>query len=169
MKKLIIYGLVLGALIALLKIAEYKFIISDHSIEIYGGLIALIFTVIGVWSGLKLVKPKVQIKEVVVKEVEVKEVIVKEIEVKEVIREVQAAGAVEFKIDQEQLKKYAISKREYEVLELIAGGLSNQEIADKLFVSLNTIKTHSSNLFDKLGVERRTQAIQKAKELKLIS
>ncbi|MFL5751982.1 MAG: response regulator transcription factor [Bacteroidia bacterium] len=161
MKKLIIYGLLLGALISLLKIAEYKFVVRDHTVEIYIGIIAMLFTVLGVWTGLKLVKPKVKI----VKEVEVKEVIIKEIEIKEIMIRNKDA----FELDQKLLKELAISKREYEVLELIAGGLSNQEIADKLFVSLNTIKTHSSNLFEKLGVERRTQAVQKAKELSLIA
>jgi ATP/maltotriose-dependent transcriptional regulator MalT len=73
-----------------------------------------------------------------------------------------------FQFDESRLEKAGISKREYEVLELMAKGFSNQEIADKLFVSLNTIKTHSSNLFLKLEAKRRTQAIQKAKELNLI-
>jgi two-component system, NarL family, response regulator LiaR len=66
-------------------------------------------------------------------------------------------------------EKFDLSKREYEVLKLINQGLSNQEIADRLFVSLNTVKTHTSNLFSKLEVKRRTQAIQRAKELGLIS
>ncbi|MFT6866076.1 MAG: NarL family two-component system response regulator LiaR [Cyclobacteriaceae bacterium] len=62
-----------------------------------------------------------------------------------------------------------LSKREIDVLMLIAEGNSNQEIADQLFVSLNTIKTHIANIFIKLNVKRRTQAIQKAQELKIIS
>lgn len=74
-----------------------------------------------------------------------------------------------FILNETELQRLGISKREHEVLELIAKGLSNQEIADKLFVSLNTIKTHTSNLFLKLEVSRRTQAIQKAKELRLIA
>ena len=74
-----------------------------------------------------------------------------------------------FQFDQTRLDERGISRREYEVLELMAKGFSNQEIADRLFVSLNTIKTQSSNLFLKLDVNRRTQAVQKAKELQLIA
>lgn len=74
----------------------------------------------------------------------------------------------EFILNEQELQKLGISKREHEVLELMSTGLTNQEIADKLFVSLNTIKTHSSNLFLKLEVSRRTQAIQKGKQLRLI-
>ncbi len=66
------------------------------------------------------------------------------------------------------IKELGLSAREMDVLEWMAKGLSNQEIADKLFVSLSTIKTHSSNLFVKLDVKRRTQAVQKAKELNLV-
>jgi ATP/maltotriose-dependent transcriptional regulator MalT len=73
-----------------------------------------------------------------------------------------------FQLNEALLAQTGISKREYEVLELMAQGLSNQEIAEKLFVSLNTVKTHTSNLFVKLDAKRRTQAIQKAKELGLI-
>lgn len=65
-------------------------------------------------------------------------------------------------------KSFGLSKREMEVLVLIADGHSNQEIADKLFVSPNTIKTHMSNIFSKLNVQRRTQAVQKARDLKII-
>ena len=145
-KKILLYGLVLGLLIAGLKYAEYKLIIRDHSIEIYGGLVALLFTVIGIWAGLKFVKKK--------------EVLV----VKEVL--VQPAG--NFVVNENNLKQLNISKREHEVLVLMAKGLSNQEVADKLFVSLNTVKTHSSKLFEKLNVQRRTQAVQEAKKLGLV-
>lgn len=61
-----------------------------------------------------------------------------------------------------------LSDREFEVLQLIAEGLSNQQIADQLFVSRNTIKTHISNIFAKLDVKRRTQAIQRAREVGMI-
>ncbi len=145
-KNILIYGAVLGLLVAGLKLAEYKLIVIDHSIEIYGGLIALLFTVLGIWAGLKFVKKK----EVVV----VKEVIVQD--------------PAEFTLNENNLKLLNISKREHEVLMLMAQGLSNQETADKLFVSLNTIKTHSSKLFEKLNVQRRTQAVQEAKKLGLL-
>lgn len=138
-RTIIIYGLALAVLIFLLKFVEYRFLIRDLSLEFYIGAIAIFFTVLGVWAGLKLNKKKTII-----------------------------ITNPAFQFDQSRIDSLSISKREYEVLELMAKGLSNQQIADKLFVSLNTIKTHSSNLFLKLEVSRRTQAVQKAKELQLI-
>jgi DNA-binding CsgD family transcriptional regulator len=138
-RTILIYGLSLAALIFLLKFIEYRFLVRDLSLEFYIGAIAIFFTVLGVWAGLKLTKKKTII-----------------------------ITNPAFQFDQSRIDSLGISKREYEVLELMAKGLSNQEIADKLFVSLNTIKTHSSNLFLKLEVGRRTQAVQKAKELQLI-
>jgi NarL family two-component system response regulator LiaR len=138
-RTILIYGLSLAALIFLLKFIEYRFLVRDLSLEFYIGAIAIFFTVLGVWAGLKLTKKKTII-----------------------------ITNPAFQFDQSRIDSLGISKREYEVLELMAKGLSNQEIADKLFVSLNTIKTHSSNLFLKLEVSRRTQAVQKAKELQLI-
>jgi two-component system, NarL family, response regulator LiaR len=139
-RTIVIYGLSLAALIFLLKFIEYRFLVRDLSLEFYIGAIAIFFTVLGVWAGLKLTKKKTII-----------------------------ITNPAFQFDQSRIDSLGISKREYEVLELMAKGLSNQEIADKLFVSLNTIKTHSSNLFLKLEVSRRTQAVQKAKELQLIA
>lgn len=138
-RTILIYGISLAVLIFLLKFIEYRFLVRDFSLEFYVGAIAILFTVLGVWVGLKLTKKKTII-----------------------------ITNPTFQFDQKRLDKLGISKREYEVLELMAKGLSNQEIADKLFVSLNTVKTHSSNLFLKLEVSRRTQAVQKAKELQLI-
>ena len=140
MKRIIIlYGLALAILVFLLKQLEYRFFVRDLSIEFYVWAIALLFTLLGLWVGYRLTQKKVVVM-----------------------------AASPFRLDVSQLNKLGISKREHEVLELIAQGLSNQEIADKLFVSLNTIKTHSSNLFLKLEVNRRTQAVQKGKELRLI-
>ena len=143
----LIYGLCGGILIVLLRLIEFRFLISQHSIEIYGGLIAALFAGFGIWLGLKLTKKK----EVVV----VKEVLV-------------AVATQPFSLNEERLKDLGITKRELEILELIAQGLSNREIADRLFVSENTVKTHSSRLFDKLSARRRTQAVQIGKEMGLI-
>lgn len=132
-----------------MKWLEYKFVIIDHALEIYIGAIALIFTALGIWLTLKLSKPKLQ--TVVVE----KEVYVQKPE-------------PDFIPDELQLTKLGISKREWEVLSLMSQGLSNQEIANQLFVSLNTVKTHGSNLFLKLDVKRRTQAIEKGKRMGLI-
>jgi NarL family two-component system response regulator LiaR len=115
--------------------------------DLYVGAIAILFTAVGVWAGLKLVGKK---EVIVVKEVAVP-----------IDRE-------NFVLNENILNQTGLSKREYEVLELMAAGLSNQQIADKLFVSLNTVKTHSSRVFEKLEVSRRTQAVEKAKSLGLI-
>jgi DNA-binding CsgD family transcriptional regulator len=131
----------MALLIFLLKFIEYRFLVRDLSLEFYLGLVAVLFTVMGIWAGVRITGKKTIII---------------------------TRPAVDFRLDEEKLKLLGITKREYEVLELMATGLSNQEMADKLFVSLNTIKTHLSNLFIKLDVKRRTQAIQKAKELGLI-
>jgi DNA-binding CsgD family transcriptional regulator len=152
-KQFIIYGLLFGLLIVALKIIEYNFVIKDYAIELYGGILALLFTVLGIWLGLKLVQPK---KEIVTVERIVEVPII-------------PSTSETFEMNTLELEKLRISKREHEVLILIAKGMSNQEIADNLFVSLNTVKTHSSRLFEKLDVNRRVQAVEKAKALKIIS
>jgi len=147
-KTTILYGLSLAVLLFLLKWVELKFLIFDHAMEIYGGIIALIFTGLGIWLALKLGRHKV--RTIVVE--------------KTVYTERQA----EFILNEKETDAIGLSKRELEVLELMAGGLSNDEIANRLFVSLNTIKTHSSRVFEKLDVKRRTQAVEKARRLQLI-
>ncbi|WP_336514535.1 response regulator transcription factor [Pollutibacter soli] len=148
-KLIILYGCSLALLLVILRWLEWKVVIMDHYMEIYLGLIALLFTCLGIWIAAKLTRPKIK---TVIQE---KTVIVRE--------------EIPFKQNEKELAKLNISKRELEVLELMAGGLSNQEIAEKLFLSLSTIKTHSSSLFEKLDVKRRTQAIEKAKALRLIA
>jgi two-component system, NarL family, response regulator LiaR len=144
-KHILIYGVSGGLLVVLLKLIEYRFLVLERSLEIYGGLVALLFASVGIWLGLRFTKTK---ETVVVKEVRV--------------------PTREFVMDQARLEQIGITAREFEILELIAGGMSNREIAEKLFVSENTVKTHSSRLFDKLSAKRRTQAVQIAKELRLI-
>jgi DNA-binding CsgD family transcriptional regulator len=153
----LVYGLTGGVLIAVLKLVEFRFLVVEHSLEIYGGIIALLFAGLGIWLGLKLTrKQEVVLLKEVVKDVEV-------------VKEVPVPVANEpFSVNEEQLKQLGITKRELEILELIAHGMSNREIAEKLFVSENTVKTHSSRLFDKLSAKRRTQAVQIAKENGLI-
>jgi DNA-binding CsgD family transcriptional regulator len=143
-KHILIYGLCGGMLIVLLKLVEYRFLVVQHSIEIYGGLIALLFAGLGIWLGLKLTGKRETI----------------------IVREVPAARS--FTLNEIRLRELGITRRELEILELIARGLSNREIAEKLFVSENTVKTHSSRLFDKLSARRRTQAVQLGKEFGLI-
>ncbi len=137
-KTILFYGLTLAALVALLKFIEYRFLIRDLSLEFYIGMVALLFTGLGIWAGLKITRRKTVLVN------------------------------PNFALNDTEINRLGISPRELEVLELISKGLSNQEIADQLFVSVNTVKTHASNLFMKMDVKRRTQAIQKAKELQLI-
>ena len=145
-RQILIYGLVGGVLIAILKWTEYRFLVVEHSLEIYGGLVAVLFAAVGIWLGLKLTKPKETI----------------------VIREVPVPAGGPFELNEKKLEELAITSRELEILQLIAEGLSNREIAERLFVSENTVKTHSSRVFDKLGARRRTQAVQLGKSYGLI-
>jgi NarL family two-component system response regulator LiaR len=154
-KGTIIYSISLAFLLFLLKWLELRFIIFDHSYEIYIGFIAVIFTALGIWLALKLSKPK--IKTVVV-----------EREVYITKNENLADRQAGFVLDTSVVSRLALSKRELEILALLAQGHSNQEIAGKLFVSLSTVKTHLQNLFEKLDVKRRTQAVEKARRLNLI-
>lgn len=149
----LIYGVTGGVLIVVLRLIEFRFLVIEHSIEIYGALIAALFAALGIWLGLKLTRKQ---EVVLLKEVEV----VKEVPV--------PMSSEPFTVNETQQRQLGITRRELEILELIAGGLSNREIADKLFVSENTVKTHSSRLFDKLGAKRRTQAVQIGKEIGLI-
>ncbi len=148
-KPFIVYGLLMAALLALLKWLELRFIIFSHSFEIYIGLIAVIFMSLGIWVALKLAKPK--INTVVIE------------------KQVFIQNREDFRPNEDEIRKLGLSKREVEVLQLMADGLSNNEIAEKLFLSLNTVKSHSSRVFEKLDVRRRTQAIEKAKRLTIIA
>jgi DNA-binding CsgD family transcriptional regulator len=145
-RNILIFGVSGGLLIVVLRLIEYRFLIISHSLEIYGGLVALVFAAVGIWLGLKLTK-----KEEVI-----------------VVREVPVLASEPFVLNQTKLEELGITKRELEILALIAGGMSNREIAERLFVSENTVKTHSSRLFDKLNAKRRTQAVQIGKEFGLI-
>lgn len=151
-KATIIYSISLASLLFLLKWLELRFILFDHSFEIYIGFIAVIFTGLGIWLALKLSKPK--IKTVVIE--------------KEVFVGNGPDSNRNFIQNTSLISQLAISKRELEILNLLAAGNSNQEIASKLFVSISTVKTHNQNLFDKLDVKRRTQAVEKAKRLNII-
>ncbi len=145
-KSVILYGLFLAIMLCLLKWLELRFIVINHAFEIYAGSIAVIFTGLGIWLALKLTKPKTILIE----------------------KEVLSEKSETFVINEKEIIRLNISKRELEVLQLMSEGLSNQEIAERLFVSLNTIKTHNARLFGKLEVKRRTQAIEIAKKLGLI-
>jgi NarL family two-component system response regulator LiaR len=145
-RHVLVYGLIGGILIAVLKWTEYRFLVIEHSIEIYGGLTAAIFAFLGIWLGLKLTGTKQRV----------------------VVKEVPVSAGEPFIPDEKKRENLGITRRELEILELIAQGMSNREIAEKLYVSENTVKTHSSRVFDKLGARRRTQAVQLGKEFGLL-
>ena len=145
-RHILLFGLLGGVLIAGLRAIEYRWLVLDYSVEIYGGLVATLFATLGIWFGHKLTRPTETV----------------------VVREVMVAAPVGFARNQQKLESLGITPRELEILELIAAGLSNKEIAERVHVSENTVKTHSSRVFDKLGARRRTQAVQVGKELRLI-
>lgn len=145
-RHVLLYGLIGGILITVLKWTEYRFLVVEHSIEIYGGLTAAAFAVLGIWLGLKLTGTRQRIA----------------------VKEAPVPAGEPFVPDERKREDLAITRRELEILELIAQGLSNREIAAKLYVSENTVKTHSSRVFHKLGAKRRTQAVQLGKDLGLL-
>lgn len=145
-RELLLYGALLAIFLFVLKWLQLRFIIVDHAMELYTGTLALLFTALGVWVAIKITRvsgPRID-------------------------NGTSQVSNENFTPDPDTLHRYSISKRELEVLELMAIGLSNQDIADRLFVSLSTIKTHSRNLFEKLDVARRTQAIDKARKLGIL-
>jgi DNA-binding CsgD family transcriptional regulator len=150
-RHILIFGVVGGALIALLQWTEYRFLIVAHAFEIYAALIAAIFAAFGIWLGLRLTAKR------------------QTIVVKEVLVPTSAAPAVlPFTPNEKKREDLGITRRELEILSLVAQGMSNREIAGSLFVSENTVKTHCARAFDKLGARRRTQAVQRGKEFGLL-
>lgn len=145
-KTILLFGLLGGVLIALLQLIEYRFLVVEHSLAIYGALVAILFSAIGIWLGRKLTHPRPVAATAT-----------------------PARPDTPFVVDRERLAALVITAREYQILELIAAGLSNREIAGKLFVSENTVKTHSRRLFDKLDASRRTQAVRRAKDAGLLA
>ncbi|MBS1805402.1 MAG: response regulator transcription factor [Acidobacteria bacterium] len=145
-KQVLVFGLVGGVLITLLQWTEFHFLVLEHSVAIYGVLIAILFAGTGIWLGARLFAPRERIVEVAV----------------------PAASSPEPVADEAARERLGITPRELEVLRLVARGLSNREIGETLFVSENTVKTHCSRAFDKLGARRRTEAVKRSKELGLI-
>jgi NarL family two-component system response regulator LiaR len=149
MRRTLLYGLAGGVLLVLLKVLEYQYFVRAYPGEVYGGLVAVIFSAVGLYFGMRWARSR-----------EVREVVV--------IKEVRVPESGAFALDAGKLKELGITPREHEILGLIAAGLSNREIGERLFVSENTVKTHSSRLFEKLGVNRRVQAVLRGRELGLI-
>jgi NarL family two-component system response regulator LiaR len=149
-RHVLIFGLVGGLLIATLQYTEYRFVLIEHSVELYSALVAILFATFGIWLGLRITRSR----ETVV--------------VKEVLVPAEATTLKPFAPNTTRQQTLGITARELEILALVAHGLSNREIATQLFVSENTVKTHCARAFDKLGAARRTQAVQRGKELGLL-
>jgi len=169
-RHVLIFGVVGGLLIATLQYTEYRFVVIEHSVELYGALVAILFATFGIWLGLRITRRRETIRETVV----VKEVLVPAVGPALIASNTGsvASGTGGFAPNtarqQAQQQALGITPRELEILTLVAGGLSNREIATELFVSENTVKTHCARAFDKLGAARRTQAVQRGKELGLL-
>lgn len=145
-RPILVFGLAGGLLTALLKAVEYRFLVIGHSAEIYSLLIATVFVTLGIWLGLTLTKKPESV----------------------VVKEFVGEPGAPFRRDETQVQRLGLTPRELQILELIASGLSNKEIAAQIYVSENTVKTHSSRLFEKLNARRRTQAVQLGKELGIL-
>jgi len=158
-RHVLIFGLVGGLLIAILQYTEYRFVIIEHSVELYGALVAILFATFGIWLGLRITRGR---------ETSVREVIRETVVVKEVLVSAENTAREPFAPNTARQQTLGITARELEILTLIARGFSNREIATQLFVSENTVKTHCSRAFDKLGAARRTQAVRRGKELGLL-
>ncbi|NVK82807.1 MAG: response regulator transcription factor [Cytophagia bacterium] len=139
LKVILRFGLIIAALLILFQLSKMSLFIPDMSSDLIVGLVGASFIGLGIYLGLKFRKVEV----------------------------VEVGPIVE--IDQVQIQNLGLTEREMEVLQLISEGYSNVEIGERLFVSENTIKTHVSNLFVKLDVKRRTQAVTRAKELRIIA
>jgi NarL family two-component system response regulator LiaR len=146
-RHVLIFGLVGGLLIVTLQYTEYRFVVIEHSVELYSALVALLFAAFGIWLGLRITRRR---EAIVVREILV------------------PANTRPFAPNLAQQQNLGITARELEILTHVARGLSNREIATQLFVSENTVKTHCSRAFDKLGAARRTQAVRRGKELGLL-
>ena len=148
-RHVLIFGIVGGLLIVTLQLTQYRFLIIEHSVELYSALVAILFSAFGIWLGLRITRRR----ETIV----IKEVIIP-----------AANSAAPFTPNTAQQQSLGITARELEILTLVARGLSNREIATQIFVSENTVKTHCARAFSKLGAARRTQAVQRGKELGLL-
>jgi NarL family two-component system response regulator LiaR len=153
-RHVLIFGLVGGVLVASLQYTEYRFVVIEHSVALYGALIAILFAAFGIWLGLRITRRRETIRETVV--------------VKEVLVPAVPPTPEPFSPNTARQQTLGITARELEILTLVARGLSNREIAAQIFVSENTVKTHCARVFDKLGAARRTQAVQRGKELGLL-
>lgn len=149
-RTVLVFGAIGGALVAALRLIEYRFLVVEHSMEVYGGLVAVVFAGLGLWLGQTVASRRHR-------------------EARGVVGEAPPSARASFARNVARQAELGITAREMEILELIAAGLSNREIGERLFVSENTVKTHSGRLLDKLGARRRTHAVQRGRDEGLIA
>jgi DNA-binding CsgD family transcriptional regulator len=142
----LLYGVLLGILLSGFKLLEFYFFSYKITLETYLGIVAVIFLLLGLFAGRLFFKGNAQTTST----------------------NPPINKSPNLFIHSENATVLGLSERELAVLALLGAGYSNQEIADKLFVSLSTIKTHISNIYLKMDVKRRTQAVNKAKSLNII-
>jgi DNA-binding NarL/FixJ family response regulator len=138
-KTIFIFSALVIALLILFRLSKYSVLSGGIQIEMALAGIALLFFFIGLHLNKKNSK-----------------------------RDPSLVDSGNYAIDRKKIEALGLSDREYEILVEISKGLSNKEIADTLFVSESTVKTHVSNVFVKLNAKRRTQAIKMAKEMQII-
>jgi DNA-binding CsgD family transcriptional regulator len=156
----LLYGAGLGVLAGMMAWVKYRMVVMDYALELYALFLGIVFVIVGAWLGSKLVKPKTIVRE---------EVVIREVMVPVMVAEAgEQTARNQREVSVEALAASGISQRERDVLQLLAKGMSNEEIASGLFVSLNTVKTHLSNIYFKLDVKRRTQAVDKARVMGII-
>ncbi|HEY6503461.1 MAG TPA: response regulator transcription factor [Chitinophagaceae bacterium] len=142
------FGLLILCLLILFRIGEVNFIKGDVKLEVIVAIAALLFFFVGLYFNYHSQKKAEQAQS---------------------FSATNNTTTPSATIDYEQIKKLGLTQREHDVLVKMAEGLSNQEIATALFLSESTIKTHVSNILFKLDAKRRTQAIQLAKQLKIVT
>ena len=136
------FGLLILCLLILLKIGEVNFTKGNIKLEVIVAIVAFIFFFVGLYFNNQAQKKSSTIA---------------------------GETSVSQQVDYDQIKKVGLTQREHDVLVKMADGLSNQEIAQQLFLSESTVKSHVSNILFKLDAKRRTQAIQSAKKLKIVT
>jgi DNA-binding CsgD family transcriptional regulator len=146
----LVYGLLAGALVAALQLMEYRLLVVSHALELYGALVAVLFAGLGIWLGRRLARPTAPARPAP--------------PVPPVVGPLPAPTA-----DPARREALGITPREQEILGLIAEGLSTREMAERLGVSENTVKTHTGRLLAKLQARRRTEAVRRAKEEGLLA
>jgi len=149
----LVYGLLAGALVAALQLMEYRLLVVSHALELYGALVAVLFAGLGIWLGRRLARPAAPARPAPPVP-----------PVHPVVGPPPAPTA-----DPARREALGITPREQEILGLIAEGLSTREMAERLGVSENTVKTHTGRLLTKLQARRRTEAVRRAKEAGLLA